>query len=89
LERALERLDRTVVIVTSVEVLDGLLAMVPPSSAARLRAATLLLPGPRVAAGAAGRGWTGEIVMAPTAEDAAMLAALQRHVAGRGNPPRT
>ena len=88
LERTLDRLDcKVVIVVTSVEVLDALLAMVPPSSAARLHATTLLLPGPRVAAAAAGRGWTGEIVVAPAAEDATMLAALRRHVAGQGKPP--
>jgi hypothetical protein len=35
-----------------------------------------------VAAAAASLGWRGEVVQAPTAEDDAMLSALQRYVTG-------
>lgn len=76
-----------IVAVTSVEVLDGLLGLVPPELAARLRVAALLLPGERVAEAARARHWTGEIVMATSAEDAAMLAALEQHAASRGTLP--
>jgi uroporphyrinogen-III synthase len=80
--------DALVVAVTSVEVLDGLLALVPPSSASQLRTTLLLLPGERVAAAARERLWTGEIVTAASAEDAAMLAALETHLAQRRAHPR-
>jgi len=87
LAEALRRPRATVVAVTSVEVLDGLLGRLDASQLARLRSTALLLPGQRVAAAARERQWAGELIVAPSAEDAAMLAALERHVAARGRPP--
>lgn len=75
-----------VVAVTSVEVLDGLLGLLPEAQAAALRACTLLLPGDRVATAAAERHWSGPIVVASTAEDGAMLAALETS-RGAGTAP--
>jgi uroporphyrinogen-III synthase len=77
-----------VVAVTSVEVLDGLLGLLPSGLAERLRSAPLLLPGERVAAAARDRGWTGDLIVAATAEDGAMIAALEAHEAARrARPP--
>jgi uroporphyrinogen-III synthase len=73
---------RPVVAVTSAEVLEALLRLTGAEDAARLRAATLLAPGARVAAVAAAAGWTGPIVQAATAEDDAMLRALQGRSSG-------
>lgn len=84
---AVESGRRVVVAVTSVEVLDGLLGLLPADLAARVRGAPLLQPGERVAAAARERGWAGELIVAPTAEDGAMLAALEAHVAARGARP--
>jgi len=67
-----------VVAVTSVEVLDALLELAPETRVGRLRDAPLLLPGARVAAAARERGWRGTLVVAPSAEDATMIAALAR-----------
>jgi uroporphyrinogen-III synthase len=67
-----------VVTVTSVEVLQSLLAHAGADIAPALRRRTLLVPGPRVAAAAAALGWSGPIVQAATAEDDAMAAALAR-----------
>lgn len=93
---ALQELDRAlgmdggalVVAVTSVEVLDGLLGFVPAASLERLRCATLLVPGHRVAEAAAGRGWSGAVVVARSAEDASMIEALEQYAAGRRGQPR-
>jgi uroporphyrinogen-III synthase len=74
--------ERLVLTVTSGEVLQALLQSVDPTLAVRLRDKPLLVPGPRVAAAAASLGWRGEVVQAPTAEDDAMLGALQRYVTG-------
>jgi uroporphyrinogen-III synthase len=76
-----------VVAVTSVEVLDALLGLLPPPLADRLRAQPLLLPGERVAEAAHARRWTGPLIVAPSAEDAAMLAALESHSGSRGVSP--
>ncbi|HVN42320.1 MAG TPA: uroporphyrinogen-III synthase [Steroidobacteraceae bacterium] len=89
LERLADSLKRprsTVVAVTSVEVLDGLLGLADAALAERLRAALLLLPGERVAAAARDRRWAGEIIVASSAEDGAMLAALEQYAASRGAP---
>ncbi len=72
-----------VVAVTSAEVLEALLQLAGTDDARDLRAATLLVPGPRVAAAAGAAGWTGDIVQAATAEDGAMMQALQAWWAGR------
>ena len=66
----------TVIAVTSVEVLEALLALAPESSAPGLRDGRLLVPGERVAAAAGRLGWRGTIVVARSAEDDAMLEAL-------------
>ena len=75
-----------VVAVTSVEVLDGLLGLLPAALAGRLRAQPLLLPGERVADAARARQWTGPILVAASAEDAAMLAALATAARAPGGP---
>jgi len=70
-----------IVAVTSAEVLEALLHLVDATDAARLRLRPLLLPGPRVAAVARRLDWGGPIVQAATAEDDAMLHALERFAA--------
>lgn len=87
LEGALAAGARDVVVaVTSVDVLDGLIGLLPPALAEVLRDATVLLPGERVAEAARERGWRGPQIVAPTAEDAAMLAALAAQAAAPGDP---
>lgn len=84
LRTALGRSDvHLVVAVTSAEVLEALLHLAGAEDAHALRAAVLLVPGPRVAAAAAAAGWTGAVVQAATAEDEAMVHALQAWCAGR------
>jgi uroporphyrinogen-III synthase len=68
---------RVVVVVTSVEILESLLALVPESVAPWLRESPLLLPGERVAAEAHRRGWRGPLVVARSAEDATMVETLR------------
>jgi uroporphyrinogen-III synthase len=85
LASALASAARQVVIsVTSVEVLDGLLGLLPPDLAEQVRDCTLLLPGMRVAHAAGERQWRGPVLTSPSAEDAAMLATLSAHAAGGG-----
>lgn len=67
---------RAVVAVTSVEVLESLLALAPASRVPGLLDARLVVPGERVASAARGKDWRGPIVVATSAEDEAMLAAL-------------
>lgn len=74
LDRACQR-DTTVVAVTSVEVLESLLALAS-SRVPRLLDARLLVPGERVAAAARRLEWRGPLVVARSAEDEAMLEAL-------------
>jgi uroporphyrinogen-III synthase len=74
-----------VVAATSAEVLAGLLAMAPDDRFPRLRDATLLVPGERVATAARSQGWRGRLVVAPGADDALMIDALSRAVRG-GSP---
>ena len=82
-EAALADASRQLVVaVTSAEVLGNLLNLLPSPLAARLRDASLLVPGDRVAAAARAAGWRGRILQAETAEDAAMFTALARHAAG-------
>lgn len=83
LERAASR-EGTVIAVTSVEVLDGLLALAATSGAMRLTDSCLLVPGERVAAAARSRAWRGPLVVARSAEDDAMLAALLAATAPAG-----
>jgi uroporphyrinogen-III synthase len=74
--------QRLVVIVTSADVLDALLQMIPPEVAAPLGSVPLLVPGARVAATARERGWHGPVLQAATAEDEAMAAALRSYATG-------
>lgn len=76
--------ERVVAAVTSVEVLDGLLGMLPDALGARVRRCALLLPGERVALAARERQWQGPLLVSPSAEDAAMLATLKSHVLAQG-----
>jgi uroporphyrinogen-III synthase len=86
LRHALAGAGLLVVVVTSGEVLQSLLEHVADEDGARLRARTLLVPGPRVAAAAAQLGWTGPVVAAATAEDEAMFAALGGLATGPASP---
>lgn len=67
---------------TSVEVLEAVFALAPGAQHDKIRASTLLVPGPRVAAAASALRWRGPVVGAATAEDRAMFDALARHFAG-------
>ncbi|HET7203854.1 MAG TPA: uroporphyrinogen-III synthase [Steroidobacteraceae bacterium] len=87
LRAALARAEvRLVVVVTSAEVLEALLDLSDAEDLRKLRTATLLAPGSRVADVAAAAGWTGPIVQAATAEDEAMIRALQA-ARSTGEPP--
>ena len=70
--------DRAVVAVTSAEVLASLLELAPVERCPRLRDAPLVVPADRVAEAARGQGWRGPIVVAASAEDAAMARAVIR-----------
>ncbi len=61
---------------TSVEVLESLLALAPAAVLPALLDAALLVPGERVAGAARRLGWRGPVMVAPSAEDAVMLATL-------------
>ena len=74
-----------VVAATSAEVLAALLELAPDERCPRLKDAVLLVPGDRVASTARASGWRGRIVVAPSAEDAAMAEALRGALAG-GSP---
>ena len=75
-----------VITATSAEVLDGLLRLAPEHANPRLRDVPLLVPGPRVAAAARKHGWRGPVVVAHSAEDEAMLAALADGTPGERDP---
>ncbi len=75
---------RVVATVTSSEVLESLLSMAPEAHYPWLRDATLLVPGDRVAAEARRLRWRGPLVVSGSAEDEAMLAALESWAAGSG-----
>lgn len=85
LEQALES-AAVVVAVTSAESLAALLATVSDARLPRLRDATLLVPGERVAAAARTQGWRGPLQVAASAEDAAMAVPLFEAVS-IGLPP--
>ena len=70
---------RLIVAVTSGEVLGALLDSAPDCELPKLRDARLLVPGERVAAAARELGWRGPLIVAQSAEDATMFAALARH----------
>jgi uroporphyrinogen-III synthase len=84
--RAASGSTRLVVAVTSSEVLGALLNSAPDDRLPRLRDATLLVPGERVATAAREIGWRGALIVATSAEDGAMLAALARHSGLGGSP---
>lgn len=84
LTAALAEPTRLVVAVTSAEVLEALLQLVDAGTSAALRRTTLLVPGSRVATAAASAGWEGRVLQAATAEDDAMIRALQD--AGASHP---
>lgn len=65
-----------VVAATSAESLEALLDAVPDARLPRLREATLLVPGERVAAAARVLGWRGPLLVARSAEDATMAGTL-------------
>jgi len=67
---------RVVIAVSSVDVVRALVGMVPAALDASLRAATLVVPGPRVAASARELGWQGALIESAGAEDAAMVRAI-------------
>jgi uroporphyrinogen-III synthase len=71
---------------TSAEVLASLLQLAPAERCPRLRDATLVVPGERVAAAARECGWRGRVVVASSAEDAAMADALGRAFAEGSSP---
>jgi uroporphyrinogen-III synthase len=73
-----------VVSVTSVEVLESLLAIAPGARYPWLRDVPLLVPGERVAAEAHRLGWRGRVIVASSAEDEAMLDALKLRPPGEG-----
>ena len=74
---------RLIVAVTSAEVLGALLDSAPDDRQPQLRDAALLVPGERVATAARDLGWRGPLVVATSAEDGAMFAALARHAEAR------
>ena len=74
-----------VVAATSAESLAALLEAVPDARLPRLRDATLLVPGERVATAARGLGWRGPLLVARSAEDGSMAEALVAACAG-GSP---
>jgi uroporphyrinogen-III synthase len=88
--QALDELGRAgeaamvVATVTSAEVLESLLQMAPGDQYPWLRDSALLVPGDRVAAEARRLQWRGPLLVAGSAEDETMLAALQSWAAGHG-----
>lgn len=74
-----------VVAATSAEVLAALLELAPEARCPGLKDAMLLVPGERVASAARESGWRGHVVVAPSAEDAAMAETLGRALGG-GSP---
>jgi uroporphyrinogen-III synthase len=75
LRAALSAGSRAVVMATSVETLEAALSGVPAELRDRFASLTLLIPGVRVAAAAAGL-WRGPTHVAASAEDDAMVSAL-------------
>lgn len=84
LRRARHSGTMLVVAVTSVDVLESLLAMAPDANYPWLRDAPMLLPGGRVAAEARRLEWRGPLIIAGSAEDDVMLSALASWAPGDG-----
>jgi len=78
---------RMAVAATSTETLEALLGIAPESRVPRLRDSLLLVPGARVAAAARDHGWRGPVVVAASAEDSTMAAALIDAVGSAGIAP--
>jgi uroporphyrinogen-III synthase len=78
LHATLGNAGRTIVTVTSAEILRALLEHVARDDADVLRRQPLVVPGSRVALEALRLDWTGPLTHAATAEDEAMLAAVVR-----------
>lgn len=79
----------TVVAITSVEGLSALLRLAPETRIPVLRDVVVLVPGERVAAAAHRLGWRGRVIVAESAEDAAMVRCLEQALArggARGGP---
>jgi uroporphyrinogen-III synthase len=76
---------RLIVAVTSGEILGALLEAAPDGRLPKFRDAALLVPGERVAASAREFGWRGPLIVAPSAEDGVMFAALVRHSGRAGS----
>jgi uroporphyrinogen-III synthase len=82
LQSALAADGAVITLATSAEVLEGLLGQLPPGTARALRSRPLVVPGARVAQAARALGWEGPLQQAPSADDAAMLAALRQILPG-------
>jgi uroporphyrinogen-III synthase len=76
-----------VLMMTSVEVLDAVLSLLPAGSRSAASAAPVVVPGERVARAVAERGFHGPVIVARSAEDPVMLAALREGLRNTGNPP--
>jgi uroporphyrinogen-III synthase len=72
------------VTVSSGEVLGAFLEAASTAGIAHLHDAALVVPGERVAALAGEHGWRGPLIVAGSAEDEGMLAALARYAARSG-----
>lgn len=79
--------SRVVVAATSAETLDALLEIVPEARVPRLLDTTLVVPGERVAAAARDRRWRGPLIVAASAEDSTMVAALVEAAGSTGIVP--
>lgn len=86
LRRACEATS-AVIAVTSVELLESLLELAGSAQVQSVRDHCLLVPGERVASAARRLGWRGEVVVARTAEDDAMLEALVSRGTGSRSAP--
>jgi uroporphyrinogen-III synthase len=86
LTRALAATRAPIVIVTSVEVLAALLSVAPAEACERLKSVPLLVPGARVATAARELGWRGPMRAAASAQDGALVAALEDWIRDAGTP---
>ena len=71
---------------SGLESTEALLDLAPAERCPHLRDALLVVPGERVAAAACEHGWRGRVVVASSAEDAAMADALGRALADGSRP---